>query len=216
MEGDGTSQNSPIKKEDGCQEEKLLKRVRKLDDDSDSERELNPSLNVSDQMRNRTSLQELATKKMRKWVDSDSDSESSSSRCRDADDTFDTSRHEIKRDGEQSPEQESGVETSDIRGGRSMESEAGDSVRGGGNEDREVESDSEGEGELEIDLDPHSHLDLNATAGQEAEKEDEAFGIQSPACDTVELLDHNEGDGGSLEIENQTGEHGSLATLAIQ
>ena len=201
MEREG-DHNSPAKMKDGPAE-KQLKRVRKLDDDSDSGNEHDGvpfpfQDSAGDQQakdRDQSSLRQPAPKKMRKWVDSDSDSESSSS-CSDEDDTVNTSRHKREEDTVNSSrhEREEGYTR---QGGASKEMERG--VK---------ESDSEGEGDLEIDLD---HQSQEGSGGEEEE------GIRSPVCDTVELLhsdavggEGSEMNGGTLAIEC-----GSLATLAM-
>ena len=171
--------------------EKPLKRVRKLDDDSDSGREdnsfpfpfQNPSQNSQNGDQNRSSLHQPVTKKMRKWVDSDSDSESSSSSNQD--DKTNTSRHEREEEHTRQEVEGGGEASKEFEGGRSG---------------KELESDSEGEGRLEIDLEHQS---------QSSSGEGEAS-IRSPVCDTVELL-HNEGG----IIDSETVEQGSLATLAM-
>ena len=181
------------------EENRNVKRVRALYlDDSDSGGEdntfsfQNPSHHSQDQ--------QPATKKMRKWVDSDSDSGSS-----DQDDTANISRHETE-EGE--------VDNGD--GG-----EASERVEGGGGAVREVDSDSEGEGALEIDLEHQSQSSDGEMGAGEDEKErgGEEASIKSPVCDTVELLhEDEEAEGGErVSVANgDTVEQGSLATLAMK
>lgn len=178
----------------------LTKRVRKLyNNSSDSSGEeisvpfpfQDPSQRSQDTERERSSphARQPATKKRRKWVDSDSDLESTG--C-----SSNTAGHER---GER--EADSG-HSSSVGGG-----EASEGVEVGGG--REVESDSEGEGALQIDLE-HQSL---SSAGEE-EGEGQETSIQSPVCDTVELL-HTDGDEVGEREDSETVEHGSLATLAM-
>ena len=201
QEGDHKSQG----KMEERRTEKQFKRIRTLDDDSDSSGEddsvpfqfQDPSQHSQDREQER---RQPATKKMRKWIDSDSDSESTSNSHNYLDDTANTIRHE-REDGEVDSESEN---SASVAGG-----EASEGVEGGGG-GREVESDSEGEGALEIDLGHQSQ-----SSSGEMEEEGEEASIKSPVCDTVELLHQDEeGESGS-EINSDTVEHGSLATLVM-
>jgi hypothetical protein len=174
---------------------KQLKRVRKLDDDDSSSGEDNgvafPFQDPSQHSQDgdQESLRQPAMKKIRKWIDSDSDS--------DQDDTANITREE-REEGEVD----------------SASGKASEGVEGEGGRREEGDSDSEGEGALAIDLDCQS-----SDGEMEKEKgEGEEASIQSPVCDTVELLhkDNEEGEGerGS-EAYSVAMEHGSLATLAM-
>ena len=186
-----------------------MKRVRKLDD-SDSGEEDNStggptSQHSQDRNPERSSLHQPATKKMRKWVDSDSDSESSSSSSNDLDDTANTTGHEIEEG-----EVDGGSENIASVGGGDASECAED---GGGG--REVESDSEGEGALEIDLEHQSQSSAGEMEEEGEGGREEEASIKSPVCNTVELLHQDEGGERGSEMDSGTVEHGSLATLAM-